>query len=214
LQTSRALPEKWAGAELPAGAELQLSAALRRDYPAELVIAALAQHELRLRARAKFTRAEQMWLTREGLEQASAEPIARHRATRYAGRARVADLCCGIGGDLIALVKLYGPQKPGDRSAKLDPRYGANLKCPAGAVRDREKPRPRQDRGPSHRPPMSLQNHLSYLPAAKAKKQAALQHEKHVESNKNADSPNDPSKPPRETKKRHVQEEHRKQPRR
>jgi len=44
-----------------------------------------------------------MWLTRDGLEQASAEPIARHRATRYAGTARVADLCCGIGGDLIAL---------------------------------------------------------------------------------------------------------------
>lgn len=98
-----ALLARLAGTELPAGAELQLSAALRRDYPAELVIAALAQHELRLRARAKFTRAEQMWLTRDGLEQASAEPIARHRATRYAGMARVADLCCGIGGDLIAL---------------------------------------------------------------------------------------------------------------
>jgi len=103
-----ALLARLAGAELPAGAELQLSAALRRDYPAELVIAALAQHELRLRARAKFTRAEQMWLTREGLEQASAEPIARHRATRYAGRARVADLCCGIGGDLIALAGAAG----------------------------------------------------------------------------------------------------------
>ena len=98
-----ALLARLAGTELPPGAELQLAAALRRDYPAELVIAALAQHELRLRARAKFSRAEQMWLTRDGLEQASAEPIARHRATRYAGTARVADLCCGIGGDLIAL---------------------------------------------------------------------------------------------------------------
>jgi SAM-dependent methyltransferase len=44
-----------------------------------------------------------MWFTREGLEQASAEPLARHRAGRYAGFARVADLCCGIGGDLCAL---------------------------------------------------------------------------------------------------------------
>jgi SAM-dependent methyltransferase len=76
---------------------------LRRRFPAELVAAALAQHELRARAAAKFTRAGRMWFTREGLEQASAEPLARHRAGRYAGFARVADLCCGIGGDLCAL---------------------------------------------------------------------------------------------------------------
>ncbi|HEX3202657.1 MAG TPA: class I SAM-dependent methyltransferase, partial [Actinomycetes bacterium] len=48
-------------------------------------------------------RAASMWFTREGLEQASAEPLARHRAGRYAGFDRVADLCCGIGGDLCAL---------------------------------------------------------------------------------------------------------------
>jgi hypothetical protein len=29
--------------------------------------------------------------------------MARHRAVRYAGRQRIADLCCGIGGDLVAL---------------------------------------------------------------------------------------------------------------
>jgi hypothetical protein len=44
-----------------------------------------------------------MWFTREGLEQASAEPLARHRANRYATFDWVADLCCGIGGDLCAL---------------------------------------------------------------------------------------------------------------
>ena len=44
-----------------------------------------------------------MWFTRDGLEQASGEALARHRATRYAGFAVVADLCCGIGGDLCAL---------------------------------------------------------------------------------------------------------------
>jgi SAM-dependent methyltransferase len=76
---------------------------LRRRFPADLVAAALAQHELRARAAAKFARAGRMWFTREGLEQASAEPLARHRAGRYAGSARVADLCCGIGGDLCAL---------------------------------------------------------------------------------------------------------------
>jgi SAM-dependent methyltransferase len=83
--------------------ELRVGSALRRDYPTELVTAALGQHELRLRAHPKFTRAQQMYFTRVGLEQATAEVIAQHRATRFADAVRVADLCCGIGGDLIAL---------------------------------------------------------------------------------------------------------------
>ncbi|MGH3692614.1 MAG: THUMP-like domain-containing protein [Pseudonocardiaceae bacterium] len=83
--------------------ELRVAALMRRDYPAELVTAALGQHELRRRARSKFTRARWMYLTRTGLEQATAEGIARHRATRFDGASRVADLCCGIGGDLITL---------------------------------------------------------------------------------------------------------------
>jgi THUMP domain-like len=82
---------------------LALGTRLRRRHPARLVAAALAQHELRARAAAKFSAADRMWFTREGLEQASAEPLARHRAARYAGFAVVADLCCGIGGDLCAL---------------------------------------------------------------------------------------------------------------
>ena len=95
-------------AGLPAGPldpadALRLGTRLRRRHPAELVAAALAQRELRERAAAKFALAGRMWFTREGLEQASAEPLARHRAARYAGADRVADLCCGIGGDLSAL---------------------------------------------------------------------------------------------------------------
>jgi hypothetical protein len=82
---------------------LAVGTRLRRRFPAELVAAALAQHELRARAAARFTLAGEMWFTREGLEQASAEPLARHRAGRYAGFDRVADLCCGICGDLCAL---------------------------------------------------------------------------------------------------------------
>jgi SAM-dependent methyltransferase len=82
---------------------LRLAARLREAYPADLVAAAFAQHELRSQAQAKFTRAMGMFFTRPGLEQASAEPVARHRAARYDGAGRVADLCCGIGGDLIAL---------------------------------------------------------------------------------------------------------------
>ena len=90
-----------------AGPESALAVAsrLRREYPPGLVAAATAQHELRLAARPKFSRAMRMLFTRPGLEQASSEAAARHCARRYADAAcgRLADLCCGIGGDLIAL---------------------------------------------------------------------------------------------------------------
>jgi len=83
--------------------DLRLGTELRAAYPVDLVVDALAQHELRLRARAKFSRAMDMFFTRAGLEQASAEVIAGHRLARYSGAGLVADLCCGIGGDLTAL---------------------------------------------------------------------------------------------------------------
>jgi THUMP domain-like/RNA cap guanine-N2 methyltransferase len=44
-----------------------------------------------------------MFFTRAGLEQASAEVVARHRRARFAAHGTLADLCCGIGGDLAAL---------------------------------------------------------------------------------------------------------------
>src|SRR5438477_1606513 len=62
---------------------LRVSMRLRAEYPAELVRDALAQHELRMRAEPKFSRAGDMFFTRAGLEQASAELVARHRARRY-----------------------------------------------------------------------------------------------------------------------------------
>ena len=83
--------------------ELAVAEALRREYPASLAAAAMAQHELRLVARAKFARAMEMLFTRDGYEQSSSETIARYRAVRFGDARRVADLCCGIGGDLIAL---------------------------------------------------------------------------------------------------------------
>jgi SAM-dependent methyltransferase len=85
------------------GDTLRLGTSLRARYPVSLVVDALAQHELRLAARVKFSRAMDMFFTRAGLEQASAEAIARYRSARYSGAGRMADLCCGIGGDLVAL---------------------------------------------------------------------------------------------------------------
>jgi SAM-dependent methyltransferase len=82
---------------------MRLAAELRDRYPAELVAAALTQQSLRMAARDKFSRADDMFFTRAGLEQASAQIVASHSARRFAGLPLVADLCCGIGGDLAAL---------------------------------------------------------------------------------------------------------------
>jgi hypothetical protein len=46
-----------------------------------------------------------MFFTRVGLEQATDEWVGAYKATRFAGRHAVADLCCGIGGDLLALAR-------------------------------------------------------------------------------------------------------------
>jgi hypothetical protein len=91
--------------DAPAGpdAALRLGAGLRARYPADLVADAMTQHALRLAARDKFSRAMDMYFTRPGLEQASAEVVAGYRARRYQGAGRLADLCCGIGGDLLVL---------------------------------------------------------------------------------------------------------------
>ena len=86
-----------------ATSQLALAERLRREYPASLVAAAMAQQELRRAAEAKFSRAAEMLFTRAGYEQSSSETIARYRAGRLEDARRVADLCCGIGGDLIAL---------------------------------------------------------------------------------------------------------------
>jgi predicted RNA methylase len=82
---------------------LQLAQELRGSYPPGLVAAALTQQALRVSARAKFSRAGAMLFTRPGLEQAAGELAARHSADRYGAAATVADLCCGIGGNLGAL---------------------------------------------------------------------------------------------------------------
>lgn len=87
---------------------LALGTELRRRYPAPLVAAAMTQVRLRDRARGKFgADAERMYFTQAGLEQATSGPVAAHHAARYPGDMRVADLCCGIGGDLRALATAH-----------------------------------------------------------------------------------------------------------
>ena len=85
------------------GTELQMQRHLRGFYPEEIVRAAFLLEELRERAKEKFSKAKEMWFDRQGLEQATSESVARHKAKRFSGK--VWDLCCGIGGDAIALAE-------------------------------------------------------------------------------------------------------------
>ncbi|MFJ1806696.1 MULTISPECIES: methyltransferase domain-containing protein [unclassified Streptomyces] len=89
--------------------ELAVATRLRREYPAELVSAAIGQAGLRQRAAVKFGAedAERMFFTPNGVEQSTRASVAGHRAERMKalGVTSVADLCCGIGGDAIALAR-------------------------------------------------------------------------------------------------------------
>ncbi len=80
-----------------------LAALERRGIGRELARGALETELLRIRAEKKFSRAGEMFFTREGLEQSTAEAVSFYRAARFRGFAAVADLGCGIGGDTIAL---------------------------------------------------------------------------------------------------------------
>ncbi|MDH6517072.1 SAM-dependent methyltransferase [Streptomyces sp. SAI-135] len=89
--------------------ELAVATRLRREHPAELVSAALGQARLRQRAEAKFGAedAGRMFFTPNGVEQSTRASVATYRARRLKalGVTSVADLCCGIGGDAIALAR-------------------------------------------------------------------------------------------------------------
>lgn len=75
---------------------------LRKTLSPERTRLVLEQLELRRRARQKFSRADQLFFDRVALEQATDEWIAEHKARRFSTQP-VADLCCGIGGDMMAL---------------------------------------------------------------------------------------------------------------
>jgi SAM-dependent methyltransferase len=94
-----------AGEPLTPDTHLALAARLRASLPPNATAAVLETALLRQRAARKFSRAAVMYFTRDGLEQATAEPVAAHRARRFAtaGATTVADLGCGIGGDALAL---------------------------------------------------------------------------------------------------------------
>ena len=81
---------------------------LRRDYSADVVSVALSLVVARGKAAPKFGKlSERLIADVAGVEQASSADVAAYKADRIAqrlgGQAAVADLCCGIGGDSMAL---------------------------------------------------------------------------------------------------------------
>jgi hypothetical protein len=66
------------------GSELQVQTRLRAEFPDRLVRAAMSLRELRRKAVAKFSLADAMWFDRQGLEQATSEAVAMHKAKRFA----------------------------------------------------------------------------------------------------------------------------------
>lgn len=85
------------------GNMVQLIQSLRKQISSSRAAIVMEQAQLRLRAESKFPNAESMFFTKRGLEQATGRGIAIYKAARFAACENVADICCGVGGDLIAL---------------------------------------------------------------------------------------------------------------
>ncbi|MFC4053874.1 SAM-dependent methyltransferase [Actinomadura syzygii] len=119
--SGRAVLAEAAGADVSEGGLLATASRLRGRHDPSLVAAALTQVRLRQRARVKFgADADRMYFTQTGLEQSTRASVASHRARRFADRlpgARVLELGCGIGADLIARAR---DGLPGD-GVEIDP---------------------------------------------------------------------------------------------
>ncbi|HEY1065056.1 MAG TPA: class I SAM-dependent methyltransferase [Pirellulales bacterium] len=90
---------------------------LRKSFTPERAAWLTQQIELRRRAKAKFSAAQSMYFTTRGLEQATDEVTAAYKAARFPLAAPLADLCCGIGGDLQAMSQ----RATSARAVDLDP---------------------------------------------------------------------------------------------
>jgi hypothetical protein len=92
-------------AETHSGSLTSLARQLRKGLTAGKVHLVLDQLQLRRRAAVKFSRAADMFFDVKLLEQATDERIAAYKATRLRDCPRIVDLCCGLGGDLLAFAR-------------------------------------------------------------------------------------------------------------
>ncbi|MFX4272305.1 THUMP-like domain-containing protein [Propionibacteriaceae bacterium Y1685] len=105
-------PEGAAALELAAAqpdpASLAAATVVRKAHDPELAAAALGQVALRRKAVTKFgSEAGALFLTADGLEQASRPMVSQWRAEQFVerGAERVVDLGCGIGADAMAMAR-------------------------------------------------------------------------------------------------------------
>lgn len=82
---------------------LRIAKALRKQTSATRCALILELTQIRIKARRKFPFADRMFFTRRGYEQSSSQLIAEYVARNFVHFDRVVDVCCGIGGDLMAL---------------------------------------------------------------------------------------------------------------
>jgi hypothetical protein len=144
LERLHACPELFERIRSLRGNELAIQKQLRTEFADDLVRAGLLLHDLRRRAAMKFSRADQMWFDRTGLEQSTSEAVARHKARRFENSPAVVDMCSGIGADSIALaassevVAVDARPAAGVMARWNAEAYGvsARLRCESGRAED------------------------------------------------------------------------------
>lgn len=109
------------------GSLVALAERLQRQHSPQRAHLLLEQVELRRRASARFPDASRMFFSARLLEQATDLHVARHKARRFPLGTQVADLCCGIGGDLMALAE-RGPVTAVDKEPAAIVLAQANLR--------------------------------------------------------------------------------------
>ncbi len=107
--------------DLSSSALMKASETLRQTFSADQVNTILTTIRLRQRAKAKFSKAENMYFTQDALEQASADVVTAYRARRFESYDNVLDLCCGIGGDAIGLAAFSENEARRVHGVDLDP---------------------------------------------------------------------------------------------
>lgn len=100
-------------AKISAADEIKIISRLRKSLtmPEAAAIMEVAKARQKAIESEKFSRAKEMFFTREALEQSSGEVISLYRAERFkravAPGSLVADFCCGIGGDTTGLLHYF-----------------------------------------------------------------------------------------------------------
>lgn len=112
----------------------KLVTGLRRRHSPERAAMLIETAQLRRRGATKFPAADRLFLTAIGLQQATDFEVASWKARRFAGTQRIIDLCCGVGGDLMALAQM-GPSLGIDRCDTTAKFAEANCRATGGDAR-------------------------------------------------------------------------------